>query len=70
MTLHTSANRRAVVSPRYATQPYRPSPGRREHIHGRIRGMDDASPHPLAKLVIVLGLIGGIAMWIPWEKLL
>lgn len=41
-TFTTSRNTRGQhVSPKYQSAPYRPSPGRREFIHGRIQPLED-----------------------------
>lgn len=58
------------IRPRWESARYRPSPSRREAIYGRIRPMDVADTHPLAKLALIAFAIVGVAIWIPWRTML
>jgi hypothetical protein len=51
--LHTGT----VHRPRYESRPYKPSPARREAIHGRIRPMNDNRRDPTARFFIIGALV-------------
>jgi hypothetical protein len=40
------------VFPKYQSRPYRPAPGRREHIYGKIRPANDNRGRATAWLII------------------
>lgn len=51
-TFTTSHGTRAQhVAPRYASRPYRLHPARREHIYGRIQGMNDETRRDMRLLI-------------------
>lgn len=54
-----------VTKPRWSSAPYKPSPARREFIHGPIRPMDE--PSKSEARFITYGLITAIIFVFAWS---
>lgn len=75
MSLHlTSGGARATVPPRYQSRPYRPAPARREHIHGRIRPLEEPQlvawgrSLPTTVVCLVLTIVTGLIFVAPFAR--